>query len=208
MEQSFIVLDIETTGLCVPRKPYPPQIIEVKESDKPNLSSEQIQTDEILQLAIVDQDGTTLFYDSFLPVIKKKWPAAQAIHRIAPKDLVLKKPFLARLEEIQSIINKAPLLVAYNTSFDLQFLEGQGVSLSGKPYICIMKAFAHALYQQKGYYRNSKWQSLATCAAFFNLVNENAHNALADAQLTRACFKAMINDRRFNIQPQIWSADT
>ena len=197
----FIVLDIETTGLSVP------QGHTTGESGESGRHGKGRVPDEILQLAIVDQDGAVLFYDSFAPKKKRSWPKAQAVNHISPGDVAGKQSFSARLEEIQNIIDTFPVIVAYNAVFDLRFLQGQGINLSKKPYVCAMEAFARAFAKKKHHGRGHKWKPLATCAAFFGLTNENAHDALADAQLTLACYKAMTRDPRFRTQPQAWSTD-
>jgi len=201
MKEKLIVLDVETTGLQIPPRNGSCQQTH-GQTTKP--SSKEAVFDEILQLAIVNQDGEVLFYDSFAPLKIKAWPKAQAIHHISPEEVAEKQSFSARLEEIQGIIDRASLIVAYNAPFDLQFLEGQGVSLSKKPYACAMETFANGLIKRKRYGKTSAWRSLSTCANYFGLLNENPHNALADAQLTLACYKAMVNDARFCIRPQIW----
>lgn len=198
MAKSYIVLDTETTGLKIPQKPDG----QISGNRKYLQSGKGF--DEILQLAIVNQEGEILFNDSFLPANRKTWKTAQAIHNISPQDVASKQTFSSRLEEIQSIIQEAPLIIAYNASFDLAFLQGQGVDLQNKPYICAMDAFAKVYGKRRRYGHGWEWQSLEKCAAFFGLVNEHAHDALADAELTLACYKAMVRDGNLILNWESW----
>jgi DNA polymerase III epsilon subunit-like protein len=191
MQEQFIVVDIETTGLCAPT------------SYKNNLSCVasyqhgKANFDEILQLAIINQNGQTLFYDSFKPERKTSWPKAQSVHHIVPEDVAAKLSFTKSAEKINAIIASAPLIIAYNAVFDLSFLHGCNINLLHKPYICAMKTFSRA-------FKSTKWKSLANCAAYFNLKNSKEHDALGDAQLTLACVRAMSADKRFHLQSEIW----
>ena len=195
MDKGYIVLDIETTGLNVP-----------KTNSVQRLYEFQLERnfDEILQLAIVDQKSTTIFYESFSPVVKSTWGKAQRTHHISPKDVKDKQPFSSRKDDIQSIIKDAPMIVAYNASFDLGFLQGQGISLVDKPYICAMETFSRIYGKRRKYGGGWEWQSLETCADYYGLKNEQAHNALGDAKLTLACFKAMLSNKGFSIQRKVW----
>ena len=194
----FMVLDIETTGLVVPQRL---DVFSAKRNRPQHLNA---APDEILQLAIIDQDEKVLFYDCFKPKVKSSWPKAQSIHHISPKDVAGKLSFFERIDEIQSIINRKPLIVVYNAAFDLEFMEGQGISFSGKQCICVMKAFANSSKNKNLYGREGKWQTLDTCASFFGLKREHAHDALADARLTFACYRAIEKDGRFPLHPIEW----
>ena len=198
MVDNYIVLDIETTGLHIPRVKESMGVSELNRSEKGDLP------DEILQLAIVDQAGVVLFYDSFSPTVRKSWKEAQRTHHISPKDVEQKQPFSSRLAEIQSIIKEAPLIVAYNAPFDFGFLQGQGVRLTDKPYVCAMEAFSRIYGKRRKYGGGWEWQSLQVCANHYGLKNNQAHDSLADAQLTLACFKAMLSDTRFPIRQKPW----
>ena len=65
----LVVLDFETTGL--------------DEMDE-----------EILQVAIIDQDGNKLMSELCCPVVITGWPEAEAVHRISPADVKREEGFL------------------------------------------------------------------------------------------------------------------
>ncbi len=164
-----IFLDTETTGLTTGR-------------------------DQILELAIVDDDGDVLINQRFKPTRIQEWPDAQKINGISPEDLVGCPHFADYIEKIQNIISAARRVVGYNTYFDLRMLHGEGVIL-GKhtTVIDIMTDFAK-IYgewdQKRQAYRRQK---LSTCANFYhyNWSGMHAHGALADTLATKHCYEKM-----------------
>ena len=149
-----------------------------------------------------------LFYDSFKPEVQSAWSKAQRIHHISPKSVTNKQIFTERLEEVQSIIDKTNLVVAYNAAFDFRFLEAQGINLSGKQYVCAMESFSNSFMRSFRFGKSAKWKSLESCAAFFDIPAAGAHDALTDARLTLVCFKAMLIDKRFSVHPKKWKNST
>lgn len=181
--RNTIVLDTETTGIMGSKQAYP---------QKPH---------ELLQLAIVDSSGETLFFENFKPVTHEQWPQAQRVHGITPSMVATCNTFEYYMPMIQQIVNSSDLMVAYNAGFDLTFLAQQGISLSEKRYYCVMKAFAPIFGQRSQSREGYVWKSLEVCARYYGYKEFSAHNALADAQATLHCYKAM----ELNLcQIQIW----
>jgi DNA polymerase-3 subunit epsilon len=146
---------------------------------------------EILQLAMVDGEGRTLFNEMFKPERMRIWLSAQQVHGISPDMVKEKSPAKAFRKEIQGIIDEADLLVAYNFTFDQIFLRSIGISFVGKQYFDVMKVFA----QKRGtpdHRGRRRYTSLKNCAAHYGYKCENAHNAEADALATLACFQGLI----------------
>jgi DNA polymerase III epsilon subunit-like protein len=192
-EKKFIVLDVETTGLqCRPRSKNASQ-------------RDGAAFDEILQLAIVDEAGNSLFYESFKPLYKKSWTQAQKIHGITPTDVKDKPHFADRLSEIQSIINTSTPVVAYNAEFDLGFLHAQGIELNKKRYICLMKEFARVYGARRKYGSGYVWQSLDTCARYYEVNNPQMHNALSDTQTALLCYQALLKEHKFPPREEVWT---
>ena len=75
-----IILDSETTGL-IPRQ------------------------DELLQLAIIDDQENVLFNEYIRPVRKTEWKKAESINGISPVMVKDKQPISAFTDQIQEIIN-------------------------------------------------------------------------------------------------------
>lgn len=164
--KEFIVIDTETTGL------------------RPDL-------DEVLQLAIVDQDGLVLFYQKFRPEFLVAWPEAENIHHIKPADVANEHPYRYYKKKVQQIIRDTPLMVGYNLLFDLRFLDVE-LPFTMEIYD-VMKGFA-PIYGERsrtGY----KWQTLESCAAYYGYTY-HAHDALEDAKATLFCYQ-MIKRKKF-----------
>lgn len=92
-----IVMDLETTGVT--------------------------ENDEVLQISIIDEDGTILLNQYCKPENKTEWPIAEKINGIS-FEMVKDKPTLKELLSIvENIINSSSLIIGYNVDFDLGFLK-------------------------------------------------------------------------------------
>lgn len=158
----FIVLDLETTGL-------------------------NSGDDEILQIAIIDDLGKTLLNTYVKPVHHDSWDSAQSVHGISPES-VKNAPTLDELyPTLIKIFNSCDKIVGYNIDFDLSFLVGAGFDFSQHDVVCVMRAFA-PIYGEWNYkYENYKWQTLSTCAQYYNY-QFCAHDALNDVHATLYCY--------------------
>lgn len=165
MNNKFFCFDTETTGVA--------------------------WNDEILSLAIVDQDYYVLFNKRFKPVRKIEWPNAQAVHGISPEDVKDCLPILAYKKEIIDIFSNYNLVIGYNVGFDFRMLEHDlGIDFTiGCIVKDVMLDFAR-IYGEKGKYGSYKWQKLVTCAKYYNY-QFNAHDALEDVKATIYCYKKM-----------------
>lgn len=154
-----IVLDTETTGT----KAY----------------------DEILELAIVSEDGKTLFHEYFRPDKKKSWDRAASINGIYPQDVEKECSIKTYHEVIQRILDAADFVVGYNVEFDLGMLQHAGFPCKAEP-VDVMKIFSE--WQQ-----TKKWRRLTACAEAcgYDWGKTSAHGALADTLATRFCWQKL-----------------
>lgn len=76
--------------------------------------------DEVLEIAIVDADGTSLLDTLVHPVRNTSWPNAQAIHGISPQDVANAPTWDALLPKIAAIC-AGKKVVFYNAPFDTSF---------------------------------------------------------------------------------------
>ena len=97
MEESILVFDVETTG--------------IPDNHQDNSQMQH----EILQLAMIDGSGEILFNKLFKPARMIDWLNAELIHGISPRDVQSKSNIGEYREVIQGFVNKAALLVAYNS---------------------------------------------------------------------------------------------
>ncbi|MDR2162672.1 MAG: 3'-5' exonuclease [Clostridiales Family XIII bacterium] len=147
-------------------------------------------SDEMLQLAIVDEDGRALFNEMFCPAVKRSWPWAEAVHGISPRMVRGLAPFENYRETVQGLIDEADLLIAYNFDFDARFLRSVGISFSGKRHFDVMKEFAR-LHGVPGRTGRRSYVKLERCAAYYGYAIEGAHDAEADAKATMYCFREL-----------------
>jgi DNA polymerase III epsilon subunit-like protein len=165
--QKILVLDTETTGIPI------------------SFDNSTTINHEILQLAMIDGKGRILFSEYFKPGKHKVWPEAEAINGITPLMLKDKLSVTNYTNVIQSHIDTADLLVAYNFKFDYIFLRSVGISFVGKQYCDVMKRYA--LLRGK----SEKYVSLETCAKQLGYSFDNVHNAISDAKATLYCFRKL-----------------
>lgn len=166
MEQGLpptVYLDIETTGLIH-------------------------GTDEVIEIAIVDDNGDPLVNTMVMPKIKTRWPEAQKIHGIAPIDVagsVYLDHIMPRLEHAV----KGKRLVIYNAPFDLGFFPVDLENVAGE-VCCCMRDFARhmGIWNFKdGEYERHKLAYAALWAQ--HTWKGKAHAALADAFACKAVFE-------------------
>jgi len=165
---AVIALDTETTGLA--------------------------ESDEILQLSIIDGEGVVLFDSYFRPERHQEWPEAEAVNGISPSD-VENKPTMASCRNlIQKIIDAADVIIAYNAAFDLDVLKRQGICIpTDAVVIDTMLLFAEIYGDYSEYHGNYRWQKLSLCADYYGYEwgNDTAHDALADCRATLFCTRQM-----------------
>lgn len=141
-------------------------------------------TDELLQIAIIDGTGKTLFNEYIKPTQTKSWTEAEKIHGITPAKVKNCKDITAYKNQLSDIINNAKTIIGYNTRFDLAFLRHHIDIMPGKKIIDIMPIFAK-IYGEKSIYNPEqyKYQKLSTAAAYYKY-DYVPHNALNDVLAT------------------------
>ena len=172
-----IILDTETTGL-------------------------DNQTDEILQLSIIDDCENVLFNKYFKPTHCTSWEGAEKVNGITPGFVADKPPISDYIAEISEIMQRADEIIGYNTQFDLGFLRSAGVDIgNGTKIIDVMQDFAEVYgewNEEKGGY---KWQKLTKAAEYYEYdwsTHGNAHNSLADCFATLYVYQKMTNNEHLD----------
>lgn len=144
-------------------------------------------SDEMLEIAIVDDSGNILLNTLLKPSANSTWPEAEAIHGITP-EMVIDAPALSEIAStIEEIVNGQDVII-YNADYDSGFL---GTLLSkAKSIKCCMIAWAEHCgewSEERGCYR---WKKLidAASSVHFEWPGE-AHRALADSLACRAVWQ-------------------
>lgn len=142
---------------------------------------------EILQLSIIDGNGTGLYNGYFCPCARE-WKEAQAVNHIAPADVQNAPRLSAELPRISEIFARAHKIIGYNLPFDLAFLECSGVLVpAAAERIDVMQLFAPIYGEYSEKYGGYKWQKLTKAAAYYGYDwNEHgsAHDSRADCYAT------------------------
>lgn len=146
------------------------------------------RNDEILAIAVVDCDGNELFYHLIKPERRKRWPEAQKINGISPKDVENEKTLMKRYDELAPYFKRGNLIVGYNVDFDIKMLKAGGIRLGEIPTFDVMKAWANA-------YSGGKWLKLKDAAESRGYVFKS-HNALEDARATAFLLRELRNDNQ------------
>lgn len=162
MKNKYVVLDFETTGI-------------------------NMYYDEVVQVAIINQDEEVLINELCKPKKHFSWPSAQKVHGISPSDVKDKLSFENYIEVIKGIFDKYEFIVCYNTAFEQGILKKYGVDIGKYKFRDPMKEFA-PIYGETGSHGRYKWKSLTTCANYYGY-QFTAHDALEDVKATRFCFE-------------------
>lgn len=146
-----IVLDTETTGLD-PIK------------------------DEIIQLSIIDGNGYTLLNEYYKPKKVTEWPEAQRVNGISPEYVANKKYIVEDFAKIQSILDAAGEVCAFNAEYDLAFLGELGFYLDERKVTDTMRQYGKIFYGKQFI---KLTVAAAECGYYYN-----AHDSLADCKAT------------------------
>lgn len=151
-----VVIDFETTGL-------------------------NCDTDEILQVSIIDQDENVLMNQYCQAVRHNSWESASNVNGIYPPRVAFCPPFEKVAPYVQDILCRADKVLAYNCSFEQGFLSSNGIN----PYVLFwcdpMKEIVDYCNATSGGHRlRMALQSAARIIGY----DYNAHDALEDVKAT------------------------
>lgn len=165
---NFYVIDTETTGVG--------------------------KRDEVIQIGIVDKNGTTVMDTLVKPTVPCSAGAAR-VHGISNKMLETAPDFFDVYMQVSKVIAGAPL-IAYNMDFDWRLLQ-QSVDSRKLPMFrvgersCAMKMYAQFRGVWNGKFGNYRWHKLGQAAAYEGIQVRDAHNALGDVRMTLALLRKM-----------------
>lgn len=178
-QYELVVIDFETTGI--------------------NNDFLHGRMDEILSVAIIDQDGNTLLSTLCSTSDRKSWKKSEEIHGITPAMVKGKPTFSEILPQVKEILYKAKEVIAYNIPFEMGFLWSYdcindfpgGTKIRemvdwGLDPMLMFSAYKGVLSK----YGDIKWQKLATAAKHFKY-SFKEHDALEDVKATLFVYNAL-----------------
>lgn len=152
--------------------------------------------DEIIDLALIDSDGTELINTLIRPTVPIHAKATE-VHHISNEDIVDAPGFNEIMINLVKLTEDRLVLI-YNTDFDQRMLRQSAAAYKlKKPCVfckvhCAMKLYAQFFGEWNNHHQNYKWQSQANAAEQLGLnVPADLHRAAADAQLCRQIVEAM-----------------
>ncbi len=164
----FYVLDTETTGLG--------------------------NEDEIIQLCVIDRDGSAEINALIKPTIPIG-AGARSVHGISDADVADAPSFFQIYIQLSTLL-AGQTVVAYNMDFDARMLEQTAARYRLPPVRigrsdCAMKQYARFKGLRKPNGRSYLWHKLAVAARQEGIPASAAHDALADARTTLALIHCM-----------------
>ncbi len=158
----YVFLDLETTGIDPKRN-------------------------EVVEISIIDSEGNILIDSLARPIKRKRWPDAEAVHGIGPKE-VADSPTLDELAPRIVEAVKGKQVVIYNAEFDYKFIPD--LLEDAEVIRCCMLRYAKFKGEWNDYHGNYRWHKLIDAAKDIGYRFEGeAHRALADCLATRAVWQ-------------------
>ena len=158
-------------------------------------------TAEIIEIAIIDQDGKLLF-ESLVKPRGAIEPDAIRVHGITP-DQLQTSPGWAEVWPQAWDVLAGRQVGTYNSEFDIRLIKQShklnwiNQRLQEENFFCIMKLYARFYGNFDPRSRSYRWQTLEQARQQCNLPLPNSHRAQDDALLARALLEYMAN----------WTAD-
>ena len=146
--------------------------------------------DEIVEISILDHDGSLLF-DSLVRPSRRIPPDAIAIHGITD-ELVRGAPrWLDIAPEVEALLKEREVAI-YNADFDIRMMRQShrihGIANVWLPLeiFCVMQLYAQFYGAWNHARRSFQWQSLESAGRQCRIPLPNTHRARDDAALARA----------------------
>ena len=135
--------------------------------------------DEIVEIAIIDDNENVLVNTLVRPINQNKWPGAENIHGISPTD-VKNAPTQTQISgDIRDAVRDCRVVI-YNANYDSQYLPELE---SAGEISCCMEQFTE--------FNQGKRTSLMNATEIIGYERQGSHRALADTLSCRAVWKAI-----------------
>jgi DNA polymerase III subunit epsilon len=165
------------------------------------LDTETTGTDkssEIIEICIIDHDGTSLFQSLVKPIASIPAQTTQ-IHGITNDMVKNASPWYKVWPEIEAILTLRATGI-FNAEFDLRMMQQTHAKFRmpwrplqlGSPF-CIMKLYAQYYGEWDPIRGSFRWQSLESAGRQCGIPLRNTHRAFDDALLAREVLHAIAN---------------
>ena len=144
-------------------------------------------TDEIVEIAIIDDQNRVMLNTLVKPQHHKYWPNAQRIHGISPVMVETAPTYPVLTDTIETLVAGQDVVI-YNKAYDCQYV-GKELTKAHSVHCCML-AFARHYGQWDCYHGNYRWQNLKTASDYvLHHWQGDAHRALADVQATKSVWE-------------------
>ncbi len=152
------------------------------------------QSAEIVEIAVLDSDGSPLFQSLVRPT-QPIPPEAMRIHGINDEMVRAAPPWIIVWQSLRPLLNNR-LVAVYNAEFDLRMMQ-QSHSRYRQPWRerithhCIMKLYAEFRGESNRQRSAFRFHSLEDAGRQLGIPLPNSHRAVDDALLARAVLHAI-----------------
>jgi len=156
------------------------------------------RTDEIIEISIVDDDGSVLL-ETLVKPSQPIPPDATRIHGITNQEVQNARPWPVVWPLVRSALF-GRLIVFYNEEFDMRMMQ-QSHARYHLPWkekfntFDLLKLYAEYRGEWDSYRRSYRYHSLANAGKQCNIDLPNAHRTTADTLLTRALLHYIANSQ-------------
>ncbi|KAA3643864.1 MAG: 3'-5' exonuclease [Chloroflexi bacterium] len=151
--------------------------------------------DEVIDLAVINSDGTVLFDSLVKPTIPI--PAgATRVHQLDDAMVSRASEFDEIYEGLTNLL-RSRVVAIFNAEFDVRLLRQSAMkhNLGWQPSVfetvCVMNLYAQYYGEWSDYHQSYTWQSLEKARRQLGINLPNTHRALDDALLAREVLHRM-----------------
>lgn len=172
-KERYAVIDFETTGL--------------------DYNFHNADHDEIISVAIIDQDENVVLNTYCNTVKKQSWDEAERINGISPSDVKDYPTFVEILPKVIEILLSYDHVIAYNAKFERAFLFNYALNyMNGDQSALRIHWGNDPMEMYKEYMNSPKYLKLTDAAEHFGY-KFKAHDALEDVKATLHVYNALID---------------
>lgn len=211
----YVVFDTETTGIFQFKDKATGEPIPADAPGQPRLASfAAIIADEngneiMREKLYVKPDGWTMAEFDEIAIAAGKKPASE-VNGLTDEFLQENGVPVAEILDLwEGYVHQGLGAAAFNAQFDTKMMRaelrraGRDDLFEQTRNICLMRGLAP--YGKEGLCIMRGFVKLSEACEFFGIVNENAHDAMADAEAALEILKILIKDRRLK-EPAVYHA--